>query len=132
MSLRRFIKLTLSIFSVAAISVVMVVCIGIGAFNVSAKSLATGVHGYIDASQLPAGEVGAATDTDTSADDTVLSTATDAVTININGNDKYLTMQHSINDLYNVCVLILLILTFWVIWNIVRTVYRIVTDFKHW
>lgn len=46
------------------------------------------------------------------------------------GDAGYLTTVRSITDVYNVCVLILFVLVFWVFWNVIRTVYRVFTDFK--
>lgn len=44
------------------------------------------------------------------------------------GDAGFLTTHRDITDLYNVCVLIAIELMFWICWNIVRTVYRILTE----
>lgn len=46
------------------------------------------------------------------------------------GDAGFLTTSRNINDLYNVLVLIAIELMFWIMWNVVRTVYRILCDFK--
>lgn len=46
------------------------------------------------------------------------------------GDAGFLTTSRNINDLYNVLVLIAIELMFWIVWNIVRTVSRILTDFR--
>lgn len=44
------------------------------------------------------------------------------------GDAGFLTTHRDITDLYNVCVLIAIELMFWICWNIIRTVYRILTE----
>lgn len=44
------------------------------------------------------------------------------------GDAGFLTTHRDITDVYNVCVLIAIELMFWICWNIVRTVYRILTE----
>lgn len=46
------------------------------------------------------------------------------------GDATFLYQERTMTDIYNVLVCILIVLTFWVAWNIVRTVYRIFTDFR--
>lgn len=46
------------------------------------------------------------------------------------GDAGFLTTSRNINDLYNVLVLIAIELMFWIMWNVIRTVYRILCDFK--
>lgn len=48
------------------------------------------------------------------------------------GDASYLTKERTLNDIYIVNVLILFVLLFWVLWNIIRVLYRIITDFKNW
>lgn len=44
------------------------------------------------------------------------------------GDAGFLTTHRDITDVYNVCVLIAIELMFWIFWNVVRTVYRILTE----
>lgn len=44
------------------------------------------------------------------------------------GDAGFLTTHRDITDVYNVGVLIAIELMFWICWNIVRTVYRILTE----
>lgn len=44
------------------------------------------------------------------------------------GDAGFLTTHRDITDVYNVCVLIAIELMFWICWNVVRTVYRILTE----
>ena len=44
------------------------------------------------------------------------------------GDAGFLTTHRDITDVNNVCVLIAIELMFWICWNIVRTVYRILTE----
>ena len=44
------------------------------------------------------------------------------------GDAGFLTTHRDITEVYNVCVLIAIELMFWICWNIVRTVYRILTE----
>ncbi len=46
------------------------------------------------------------------------------------GDAGYMSTTRTVTDVYNVCVLILFVLVFWVFWNVIRTVYRVFTDFK--
>ena len=46
------------------------------------------------------------------------------------GDAGYMSTVRTVTDVYNVCVLILFVLVFWVFWNVIRTVYRVFTDFK--
>lgn len=48
------------------------------------------------------------------------------------GDAGYLTTPRTLTDVYNVLVLILLILVMWVFWNLMRTLIRILVDFKHY
>ena len=44
------------------------------------------------------------------------------------GDAGFLTTPRNISDLYNVCVRIAIELMFWVFWNVIRTVYRVLTE----
>lgn len=44
------------------------------------------------------------------------------------GDAGFLTTHRDITDIYNVCVLIAIELMFWVFWNVIRTVYRVLTE----
>lgn len=46
------------------------------------------------------------------------------------GDAGFQTKTRSNTDIYNVLVLIAIELMFWIVWNVVRTVYRILCDFK--
>ena len=46
------------------------------------------------------------------------------------GDAGFLTTSRNINDVYNILVIIAIELMFWIMWNIVRTVHRILSDFK--
>lgn len=46
------------------------------------------------------------------------------------GDAGFQTKARSNTDIYNVLVLIAIELMFWIMWNVVRTVYRILCDFK--
>lgn len=48
------------------------------------------------------------------------------------GDAGYMSTVRTVTDVYNVCVLILFVLVFWVFWNVIRTVYRVFTDFKRY
>ena len=52
------------------------------------------------------------------------------VPVATSGDAGYMGKPRSVTDIYNVCVLILFVLVFWVFWNVIRTVYRVFTDFK--
>ena len=52
------------------------------------------------------------------------------VPVATSGDAGYMSKPRSVTDIYNVCVLILFLLVFWVIWNVIRTVYRVFSDFK--
>lgn len=59
---------------------------------------------------------------------------TDGVSLNIDvataGDAGFQTKARSNTDIYNVLVLIAIELMFWIFWNVVRTVYRILCDKK--
>lgn len=59
---------------------------------------------------------------------------TDGVSLNIDvataGDAGFQTRSRNNTDIYNVLVLIAIELMFWIMWNVVRTVYRILCDFK--
>ena len=44
------------------------------------------------------------------------------------GDAGFLTTHRDITDIYNVCVLIAIELMFWVFWNVIRTVYRVLNE----
>ncbi len=46
------------------------------------------------------------------------------------GDAEYLHKVRSLTDCYNALMLIAIEFMFWIMWNIVRTVYRILCDFK--
>lgn len=48
------------------------------------------------------------------------------------GDAGYLTTPRTLTDIYNVLVLILLTFVIWVFWNLMRTLIRILVDFKHY
>ena len=66
--------------------------------------------------------------------DTVVS-VTDGISLNVgvatSGDAGFQTKTRSNTDIYNVLVLIAIELMFWIMWNVVRTVYRILCDFKN-
>ena len=53
-----------------------------------------------------------------------------AVQVATPGDAEYLNRVRSLTDCYNVLVIIAIEFMFWIMWNIVRTVYRILADFK--
>ena len=53
-----------------------------------------------------------------------------AVQIATPGDAEYLHRVRSLTDCYNLLVLIAIEGIFWIAWNIIRTVYRILSDFK--
>lgn len=59
---------------------------------------------------------------------------TDGVSLNIDvataGDAKYQDTTRDITDVYNLLMLINIELMFWIMWNLVRTLYRILCDFK--
>lgn len=59
---------------------------------------------------------------------------TDGISLNVGvataGDAGFQTKARSNTDIYNVLVLIAIELMFWIMWNVVRTVYRILCDFK--
>lgn len=59
---------------------------------------------------------------------------TDGISLNVGvataGDAGFQTKTRSNTDIYNVLVLIAIELMFWIMWNVVRTVYRILCDFK--
>lgn len=59
---------------------------------------------------------------------------TDGISLNVDvataGDAGFQTKTRSNTDIYNVLVLIAIELMFWVMWNVVRTVYRILCDFN--
>lgn len=48
------------------------------------------------------------------------------------GDAGYMSTVRTETDIYNVLVLILFVLVFWVMWNVVRVVYRVMTDRSKW
>lgn len=46
------------------------------------------------------------------------------------GDASYLNVTRSLTDVYNLLFLIFMLLLFWVMWNVIRTLYRILCDFK--
>lgn len=48
------------------------------------------------------------------------------------GDAGFKNTERSLTDIYNVLCLQVFLILFWEIWNIVRVVYRILTDWKHW
>lgn len=48
------------------------------------------------------------------------------------GDAGFQTADRSLTDIYNVLCLQVFLILFWEIWNIVRVVYKILTDWKHW
>lgn len=59
---------------------------------------------------------------------------TDGISLNVGvataGDAGFQTKVRSNTDIYNVLVLIAIELMYWIMWNVVRTVYRILCDFK--
>ena len=53
-----------------------------------------------------------------------------AVQVATPGDANYQNVVRNITDVYNVLVLIAIGLMFWIMWNIVRTVYRVLADFR--
>lgn len=53
-----------------------------------------------------------------------------AVQVATPGDAEYLHKVRSLTDCYNALMLIAIEFMFWIMWNIVRTVYRILCDFK--
>ncbi len=69
-----------------------------------------------------------------SVDNKTVVPVTDGVSLNIDvataGDAKYQDTTRDITDVYNLLMLINIELMFWIMWNLVRTVYRILCDFK--
>ena len=67
-------------------------------------------------------------------DDKTVVPVGDNIELNIDvataGDAKYQDTTRDITDLYNLLMLINIQLMFWIMWNLVRTVYRIFCDFK--
>lgn len=61
-----------------------------------------------------------------------LGDASDAVRVATAGDVGFQTQARTLTDVYNVECLQLFLLLFWMIWNVIRTVYRVLTDFKKW
>lgn len=83
------------------------------------------------------GDVQASTSTHVYAYDVSKDTVvpvTDGISLNVGvataGDAGFQTKTRSNTDIYNVLVLIAIELMFWIMWNVVRTVYRILCDFK--
>lgn len=83
------------------------------------------------------GDVQASTSTHVYAYDVSKNTVvpvTDGISFNVGvataGDAGFQTKARSNTDMYNVLVLIAIELMFWILWNIIRTVSRILTDFK--
>lgn len=53
-----------------------------------------------------------------------------AVQVATPGDANYQNVVRNITDVYNVLVLIAIELMFWIMWNVVRTVYRVLADFR--
>lgn len=56
--------------------------------------------------------------------------STNSANIATAGDATFLYRERTLTDIYNVLVCILIVLVFWVAWNIIRTIYRIFTDFR--
>lgn len=69
-----------------------------------------------------------------SVDNKTVVPVTDGVSLNIDvataGDAKYQDTTRDITDVYNLLMLINIELMFWIMWNLVRSVYRILCDFK--
>ena len=65
-----------------------------------------------------------------SVDSKTVNTVNGVVEVATTGDAKYQDTTRDITDVYNVLVLICIELMFWIMWNVVRTVYRILCDFK--
>ena len=65
-----------------------------------------------------------------SVDSKTVNTVNGVVEVATAGDAKYQDTTRDITDVYNVLVLICMELMFWIMWNVVRTVYRILCDFK--
>lgn len=65
-----------------------------------------------------------------SVDYNTLSTVSGVVDVATAGDAKYQDTTRDITDVYNVLMLICIELMFWIMWNVVRVVYRTLCDFK--
>ena len=105
-NLKTYIKMTILIFSmiVASLFIATVITFNCASTTANAQTVSTGqTEINIDVKNTP---------------------------VATSGDAGYLSTPRSTTDVYNVCVLILFVLVFWVFWNVIRTVYRVFTDFK--
>lgn len=65
-----------------------------------------------------------------SVDDKTVNTINGVVEVATAGDARYQDTTRDITDLYNVLMLICIELMFWIMWNVVRVVYRTLCDFK--
>lgn len=65
-----------------------------------------------------------------SVDNNTISTVNGVVEVATAGDARYQDTTRDITDVYNLLMFMNMQLMFWILWNLVRTVYRILCNFK--